>query len=227
MSEAKKALLLIGSGKINRSTSEVLGSYILTRLSERGYTHDTIFAHKLLKSDERMAEMLSLVSEADLVILAFPLYVDCLPYAVINALERIADDRRNNNVAKRQRFMAIINCGFPDSYHNDTALAICKQFARETGFDWVGALSMGGGEAISGRELAKAGRVAKYAIKSLDLAADSLANDELLPQKAIDLMAKRSIPRWLYVFIGGLSWKSMAKKFGVKNKLKAKPYQQT
>jgi hypothetical protein len=226
MSEPKQALLLVGSAKTRRSTSEVLGTYMIDKLGAGGYACRTIFTHKLLKSSEKMAEMLSAVAAADLIILTFPLYVDCLPYTVINALEHIAEFRRGRGHAKKQKLMVIINCGFPDSYHNDTAIAICEKFAGEAGFEWAGALSLSGGGVISGRELAKLGGLVRNVSKSLDLAADALIHDESLPQEAFSLMAKRLMPRWLYLFMANREWKQAAKKHGVRDKLKARPYQQ-
>jgi multimeric flavodoxin WrbA len=177
-----------------------------------------------MKPAENMTEFLSSVAEADLIILAFPLYIDCLPYTVINALEHIADDRRTRNITKKQSLTCVVNSGFVECYQNNTAVAICEQFAHEAGFNWVGGLALGGGGAISGRDLSKVGKPARFAVKSLDLAANALVNDKPVPREAIELMAKPPMPRWLYLFIANRIWKNMAKKYGTRKKLDAKPY---
>ena len=93
--------------------------------------------------------MLDAVDAADLVMLAFPLYVDSLPAPVMNALEHIAAHRASQAETKpHQLFAAISNCGFPEPDHNATALAICENFARLTYFNWAGSLALGAGEGM-------------------------------------------------------------------------------
>ena len=90
--------------------------------------------------------LLAAVDAADIVILAFPLYVDGLPYLVTQALEQIAARRAALQTdIRRPRFLAIANCGFPEVQHNATALAICRQFADEAGFALGGRAGAGRG----------------------------------------------------------------------------------
>ena len=79
-----------------------------------------------MRTEERTGELLAAVDRADLVILAFPLYVDSLPYLVTQALEQIAARRAGETDIRRPLFLAIANCGFPEVRHNATALAICR-----------------------------------------------------------------------------------------------------
>ena len=92
----------------------------------------------------------------DLVVLAFPLYVDSLPYLAIEALERIAAHRQAQPAPVRAAFLAIANCGFPEVRHNDTALAICEQFAAVASWRWCWWAGAGRGGAINGQPLARA-----------------------------------------------------------------------
>src|SRR3972149_2310639 len=106
--------------------------------------------------------------------LAFPLYIDSLPAPVIAALEKIASHRAGKPV--QQSFAAIANCGFPEANHNDTALAICAQFARQTELTWLGSLALGGGEGlVHGVPLNEMDGRALPLKNSLDLAAEALA----------------------------------------------------
>jgi hypothetical protein len=226
MNEAKQLLLLVGSAKQNRSTSEVLGTYIVDKLAERGFESETLFAHKILKSDEAKRKLLLSVSEADLMILAFPLYVDCLPYPVISVLELIAKNRQVGAGSKKQSLLCVVNCGFPEARQNDSAVAICGQFAREAGFEWLGGLALGAGEVISGRSLSEVKGQARNVIRSLDLAIEALADGKPVPEKAVDLIARPLVPRWLYLLLGGSRWKRESKQHGVREQLSARPYQE-
>jgi hypothetical protein len=226
MNGAKQLLLLVGSAKQNRSTSEVLGRYVVDKLAESGFESETLFAHKILKSDEDKHKLLLSVSRADLVVLAFPLYVDCLPYPVINALELIAGNRQAGAGSKKQSLLCVVNCGFPEARQNDTAVAICRQFAREAGFEWLGGLALGAGEVINGRSLSEVKGQARNVIRSLDLAIDALADGKPVPERAVDLMARPLVPRWLYLLLGGSRWKRESKQHGVRERLSARPYQE-
>ena len=90
MTSPKTALLLIGSPKpAGESSSESLGTYLLERLAERGIHTETHHVARAMRTEARTQELLYAVDHADLFILAFPLYVDSLPYLAIEALERI------------------------------------------------------------------------------------------------------------------------------------------
>lgn len=224
MSGPPQVLLLIGSAKRPRSTSESLGTYLLQRLAERGYATQTLFIYRSLATEAGRSTLLAAVDSAGLVVLATPLYVDSLPALVTRTLESIAEHHRACSTLEMQRLVAIVNCGFPEALHNDTALAICRRFAKETGFQWAGGLGLGGGEAINGRPLSKVKRMARNVIKSLDLAAENLARGEAISQEAVELMAKPFVPNWVYVWLGEWGWRRRAKKFGVQHQLDARPY---
>lgn len=220
----RRALLLVGSPRTRKSTSNSLGSYLFEQLSKQNIQTETIYIHTTMRSAERTKALLDAVDAADLVLLAFPLYVDSLPAPVIEALERIAAHQQGQ--ATRKLFAAIANCGFPEAHHNDTALAICATFARQSEFEWAGSLSLGAGEGmVHGEPLNEMdGRVLPLK-KALDLAAESLAKGEAIPQAAQDFIAKPFIPAWLYRLSGAFGWKQQAKRWGVENSLKKQPYQ--
>lgn len=224
MNRGKRVLLLVGSAKQTKSTSESTGTYLIDCLRSKGYETETLFAHKLLKSNS-WDILLSSTDRADIVVIAFPLYVDCLPYSVTISLEQIARHRQTRSEFKEQTLVCLVNCGYPEPSHNDTAIAICRQFAREAGFKWAGGLSLGGGEAINGQPLFSVKRMGRNVIKSLDLIADALAIGNPVPQEAIDSMAKPMMPKWVYLLMGGLRWKRDAKKNKVLKTMLDRPYQ--
>lgn len=226
MTQKGKALLLIGSAKMPHSNSESLGMYLLERLKERGFEVEPLFIHRSLKSDNGISSLIEAVDRADLIILASPLYIDSLPYLVTRALELIGEDRRKKERVRAQRFTCIINCGFPEAQHTDPALAICRKFTAETGFTWAGGIGLGGGESLNAKHLKELGGMVRNIVKSLDLAADAMSQGKDIPQEAVKLMTKPIIPRWLYVFFGGMGWKKRAKKHGARKKLYERPYEE-
>ncbi|MCW3999916.1 MAG: NAD(P)H-dependent oxidoreductase [Candidatus Bathyarchaeota archaeon] len=219
---SKKALLFIGSPHGFNSSSNSLGTYLLDKLQSGGYETSKIHAQAAIHNKEKQAEMLSQVADSDILILAFPLYVDSLPAGLILALEKIAEDRKNGAAAKHTRVLAIVNNGFPDAKQNATAIAICKQFANEVGYEWAGGLTMGAGAMINGMPLEKAPMI-KNIKKSLDLTAKSLLEGSTVPEEAMQLMAKPVMPNFIMTRIANMGWKNMAKPYGNQKKLRDRP----
>jgi len=83
MNKNENVLLLVGSPKNSSSTSAALGDYLTLRLEELGSSIEKEYIYKLIRKEEGQKKILSMVDNTDLIILAFPLYVDCLPAGVI------------------------------------------------------------------------------------------------------------------------------------------------
>lgn len=224
MTSGKHALLLIGSPRGKRSTSESLGSYFLEQLDKKNIETQTLHIQKSLRTDEGREKLLSQVSHSDIIILVFPLYVDTLPAPVIETMELILEHHKSGEVSKKSRLVAIVNSGFPEPEHSNIALANCKIFCTDAGIEWAGGLRTGGGEAISGRPLGEVRGMARKVIKALDLTAESLSKGELVPKEALELTSKPIIPKWLYLFAGTRGWKTKAKKNGASKRIYDTPY---
>ncbi len=219
----RRALLLVGSPRTRKSSSASLGEYLFEQMNQRGVETETIYLYTSLNSHERMEKLYAALDAADLVVLAFPLYVDSLPAPVISALEKIALHRAQNPTSAR--FAAIANCGFPEAHQNATALAVCAEFARSAGFEWMGSLALGGGQGmVNGTPLKELDGRAIPIRSALDLAAEALVKGSPIPETARAMLAKLSIPNWLYKFFGGWGWKQTAKRYGAQNRLRSRPY---
>jgi hypothetical protein len=227
MSEQKKALLLVGSAKPEgQSTSESLGGYLLEGIAAHGWQTEKLLLHRSLRTPERTEALLAAVDAADLVILAFPLYVDTLPYLATRVLERIADSspspRRRGGRGERS-FLAIVNCGFPEAEQCDTVLAICREFAAAAGMKWAGGLALGAGGAVNGRPLAQAGGMARNVVAALDQAAEALAAGEPIPPGVEALMREPMMPKRLYTLMGNMGWVLTARRHRTVRRLAARP----
>ena len=234
---SRNALLIVGSPKTrSASTSAVLGGYLMDRLAERGWNTKIIKLKAGLQRESGQAELLSAVDRSDLMIFAFPLYVDTLPFLMTKALELIAEHRSVKGFRKPLILSAISNNGFPESYQNAPALAICRRFAMETGMAWAGGLALGAGEALSSGVSLTGPRNGRppvsHVIEALDLSAEALNEGSAIPEKAAALMARNPIPflpfgawRWIYMKGGSRSWNKQAAAFGVsKEAMLARPY---
>lgn len=213
-----RALLIVGSPKVKESsTSAVLGGRVRDGLAQRGWETETLKLKAGLRQDAGRAELLSAADRADLLILAFPLYIDSPPILVGEALRTIAENRRTQPEPRRQRLAVIVNNGFPEAFQNNAAVAICRQFAVQNGIAWAGALAMGAGEAISsGAPLAEAspsGLPTGHAVRALDEAAASLAEGQPVSVQAATGIAAVPIPgmpfeawRGMFIQTAGQHW---------------------
>lgn len=224
MLEHKNVLLLVGSPKKAKSSSDSLGSYLLNKLCEKGYSTNKIHILSSQKNSDTTQKLLESVDSSDIIILCFPLYVDSLPSSVIKTFELIAAHREKNTTDKKQSIIAIVNSGFPETLHGKLSLDICKCFANTVGFQWMGGLVFGGGGVIAGQPLEKLGGMVRNVVKSLDITAEAICTDTPIPHEAVNLMENHVIPLWFYVFMATRGWKKHAKKFGSKKQLYARPY---
>lgn len=212
MTEAKTAILLVGSPKgLARSTGSRRGSVLLDALQDRGFATAKVHMHAALGSEEGRTDLLKKVAGANLVILAAPLYVDSLPAPVIGALEHLHSHRRSLGEVKR--FVALLNCGFPEASHNATATDICRMFVQAMGWTWAGGLSMGG-----------TGLTGEILQRVMTQAAEALARGEPLPEGSVTLAAKPRMKTWLYILRGNLMWRRLARKQRAQRNLSARPY---
>ncbi|MBD3193713.1 MAG: hypothetical protein GF317_01560 [Candidatus Lokiarchaeota archaeon] len=224
MSKLKNVLILIGSPKGPSSTSKALADYLVSELNNFGLKSKTAYLHRMVFREKKQQEFLTLINKSDLIILSFPLYVDSFPAPVIKAMELISNNKDILSPLSEKNFIAISNCGFPESKQIDTVIDMCKLFCEKVGFYWKGGLELGGGAFIRGRPLEDIGGMAQNLRESLQIAAEKLANGEEIPQKARDLFSEPNIPTKIYKMMGNLGWRMQG--LGNKNmfNLKQKPY---
>ena len=228
--QKRKALLLIGSPKGKNSASRAIGGRLLQKLEAAGLGTEEMTVLTALQSTENLHRLHKAVDAADLVIVAFPLYVDQLPAPLVQALELVAERRKGSPGVTPyagplvQKLAVIVQCGFFETRQNQPAVDIMRQFAREAGFEWAGALAIGLGGALRGKRLEKAGGMVRNAVKALDRAAASLASGGNILDETAALMAKPMMPIWFYLFMANFGMKSQAKKHGARKKIHARPY---
>ncbi|MGD0974213.1 MAG: NAD(P)H-dependent oxidoreductase [Candidatus Korobacteraceae bacterium] len=229
---ARRALLIVGSPKVKRpSTSGVLGGYLLERLKQNGWETQSSTLRAGLRREEEQAKLLTAVDTANLLILAFPLYIDSLPFLMTKALQVITKHRLENPNRLPQSVVAISNNGFIEAHQNNVALAICHQFAKQSQIAWAGALAMGAGEALSSGQPLRP-PLARYAIKALSITADALSKGHSVPHEAATLIGKSPFPtvlwRWLFARVGTSTFQRQASANGLSRKqMVDRPYAQS
>jgi len=213
----QRILMLVGSPKgLEKSNSARLGRRVADELERLGWTSEAIHAHQVVKTEAGTTELLAAVDRADALLFVSPLYVDSLPAPAIRALEAIAEHRRDLPVGPMPRFAAILNCGFVEPSHNDTCQRILRRFAEQARFDWMAGISLG-----------VSGQTPKRIRTALEILVEAINLELLLSDQVEALTRKPLMPRWLYMLGGNAMWRRVAKKNGVRNRLRDRPYAPT
>jgi NAD(P)H-dependent FMN reductase len=220
------ALLLVGSPKPGRSASRSFGEAVLQRLDARGATTRVERVTPVLRSAAALASRLEDIAWADLVVLSFPVYVDSLPAPVTRLLEAWADAAPGSTppASEPKRLAVLTQCGFPEAHQCATAVEVCREFCREVGVRWAGALTFGTGGALEGRAVERSplARVAG----AFDDAADALMAGREIPDHVRSALAKPIARSWIYTWFGGLGWWWLARKRGNRQPLRLRRYVQ-
>lgn len=218
-------LLLVGSPKQRASASRSFGNALMTRLAARGAQTREARVTPSFQSPDAMRRLLDDIAWSDLVVLSFPLYVDALPAPVVRMFEAWADAAATADSPLRStRLAALTQCGFPETRHCAPALDICRSFCRETGVSWAGGLAFGMGGAIDGRPVEKSPLA--RALPAFDEAADALMAGRQIPASAVELVGRRLVPNWVYVWFGGIGWWWLARRRGAREPLRLRRYAQ-
>ncbi len=224
MTQAKNIIILIGSPRGKKSTSTSIANYLQTRLKARNVEIKMYWLIHPMQDEQKIGEMLESIENADIIVLTVPLYIDSEPYLTIQALELIS--KRRKEVKQNDiQFIVIVNSGFPEPAHNNTAILIYKKFASTVNFNWVGSLSIGSGEALLGSKgvlLEECGKMAEKVRFHLDKIAVALKKGERYSDEIVCMIPTfffKWYAKWLgriMLLIGNRIWKNRVKKLGKK-----------
>ena len=219
------AILVASARAPGSSTSESLARYFGEQLQRGGAEVQVVPATAFARDAANAGRAARQLADADVLVVASPLYFDSLPYLGVLALEQVRDARRAHPVRRPARLVGLLNCGFPEPEQLRFALALLREFARDAGYCFAGALPVGGGEAIHGRPLDDTGGMTRHQRAALDSAAASLASGAMVPEAASAQAAQLFIPAPLFRLAGWWGWRTQAHAHHLRGKdLRAAPF---
>ncbi|MCA2997033.1 MAG: NAD(P)H-dependent oxidoreductase [Rhodocyclaceae bacterium] len=219
------AILIASARAPGTSTSEALANYFRQQLEREGATVQIVSATAFARDPTTAHRAATQLSEANILVVAAPLYVDSLPYLGVLALEQVNKIRSSDVTRQPARLVGVLNCGFPEPEQMRFALALLHEFAIEAGYTWAGALPVGGGESIHGRALDSLGGMTRQLRHALDTSAAALSAGSVIPQAASEEASSMFIPAPLYRLVGWWGWRSQARVNGLRVKdLRARPF---
>ena len=216
----RRVLTIVGSAKpTGSSLSEHVAGALEARLVARGWTAERVHVQRAVKlGREGAPSLVDAAARADLLVLAAPVYVDCLPSLVLAALGHLADAALPRSTV----MLPIIQCGFPEIEHTALAVEVAWRAAREAGLGWAGHLAAGGdavwhGPLDEGKKRPQA--------EALDRVASALDAGEPVPPEAIERLGASHVPAAVYRTLGNVGWVATAMKEGLEPwKLGRRPF---
>lgn len=213
-----KIVAIIGSTKPSKSSSAAVVEHLAYSLGT------AIPAYRAAELSKAPDALLNEILRADVVLVAFPLYWNCLPAALLEALIRL-EAVAAKAITPLPKVYAVCNSGVWEAEDNATALRVVRNFCARSGLTWRYGVGIGGGALIGGdrRSIKKHGPTKKLHAALAVLGADILMGGS---QASKDVLVRPGIPRFLYCWVGNAVLLSMAWKNGALRKLGAKPYEE-
>lgn len=203
-------VLINGSPKGEKSCSKELLEIFKSELEKENNVYEISILDKRIKDEDKF----HIVSNCDNIVIAFPLYVDCLPSTVIKFLEGFEKYTKDNNIKCDSRLYCIVNCGFYEGIQNRQALKVVKNFTQHIDkIKYDGGIGIGTGPFIYGSSsIPWEAKIKASVRKEIDKLIDAIKNDESINK---DLFTEANMNKRLYIQAGNFGWISS----GFKNKV--------
>ncbi len=223
----KNIVFIQASPKINEpAVSQMFLEMAMDKFDESVFNKEYINVRQSI-SRHTQNNAFELLSRADAIIMAFPLYFFCLPGMLMSFLQDYSKFHQENNLQNNKtRIYAIVNCGFPEPQINLEAVRVIESFSRHIGSDFRFGIQIGGGPMMLSPHVMKAPFL-KSTAQSLDKAfsviAADVADENQISEKYINI--EFNFSRRIYFFMAEKGWTSLAKRNGLsKKELYKKPY---
>lgn len=136
-----KLAIFNGSPRNKGSNSKILIDHFL-----KGYGNvrqDVVPIHYLANT-KKIDEGLKIFSEAEIIILIFPLYTDCMPSIVKEFFEKLVEQKD----LKTKSIGFIVQSGFPEAIHSVYVERYLQKFTKRLHYEYLGTVIKGGVEGI-------------------------------------------------------------------------------
>lgn len=200
-----KITLINGSPKAQDSASQCILDDLKPLLSNQEIA-EIHFKKPLIEEKDK-----EVLINSDVLIFAFPLYVDSVPSHVLSCLREMEDLLKSRHIY----VYGIVNNGFYEGTQNAPALEVLKHWTHRTGLIWGQGVGVGSGGMLTATKNTPLGKGPK---RSLGKAFHSSANNILENRSDDNLYVNANFPRFLYKFMAEVGWNRQGKKNGLEVK---------
>lgn len=204
-----KLAFINGSPKAKDSASESVLKTLIKLFAANHMISEYNFRTPQLDNKE-----IEQIAECNVIVVAFPLYVDGIPSHLISCLykmETFFKANPNHNI----KVYALANCGFYEGNQNLAALEMVKNWCEKAGISWGQGIGIGGGGMLSMLSNIPEGQGPK---KNLCLALKNLANNISTNSSAENIFISPNFPRFAYKIGGDAGWRQQIKSNGLRRK---------
>ena len=203
-----KIALINGSPKLRHTSSGILLNSIKPKLQDNSI-EEFCFRTREINSDD-----LEKISKCNIILFAFPLYVDGIPSHLLRCLyqmEKYFGSNINNDIL----VYTIVNAGFYEGRQAGIAIEMMKNWAEKAKLNWGQGIGIGGGGMMS---MIKDSTETKGKMKDVHIALTHLAKNILACKSADEIFTSPGIPKIAYIIGGNMGWRQAAKKYSLKAK---------
>ncbi|MGB4589014.1 MAG: hypothetical protein WBI17_07250 [Clostridiaceae bacterium] len=204
-----KIALINGSPKMKKSASE----YILTSLKSLLPDELEFSEFKFNFTSLSNADLIE-ITDSDLMIFAFPLYVDGIPSHLLRCLHQL-ETYLNTNKVKKIRVYAIVNCGFYEGHQARIALDLMKNWCSRARLEWGQGIGIGGGGFLASFE---GNSKDQGPLKSLWDALKNMAVNIAEQHENENIYTVPNFPKLIYTLGGNMGWHKQIKENGLRRK---------
>ncbi|MEQ8197815.1 MAG: hypothetical protein ABRQ27_07405 [Clostridiaceae bacterium] len=201
----RRIALINGSPKMKNSASacilEVLKKYL---------DNDNIAEYNLRLPQTQDIEE---ICEREILVFAFPLYVDGVPSNLLNCLYQLEQHLKNKHA--ETVVYAIANCGFYEGKQSSIALDMMENWCIKSNVRWGQGIGIGGGGMMP---MLNGKSAEKGPMKNTAAALKELANHIQEEKSAENLYVSPNFPRILYKMAAEMGWRQQIRANGLKRK---------
>jgi multimeric flavodoxin WrbA len=201
-----KAALINGSPKAKGSNSEYLLAE-LKKLITNDYETEVFHINQCLHSQEALESIYT----CDVLVVAFPLYVDGVPSHMLHFLEKMESSFQSKE-KKAITVYAVANCGFYEGEQTGLSLQMIEAWCKKAGLVWGQGVGAGAGEMLGSLQSVPIGHGPK---KNLGRALDALVKNMLHCTSGDNLFISPNFPRFAFKLCAHIMWRSQAKVNGL------------
>lgn len=190
-----KKLLLINGSVRKKGTSYSFANSLMALSNQLGHSAEILQVMDYFEGKENFEALSKKVTEADVIGIIAPIYVDTLPYPDIWFLEQL--ERLMKLQLKDKGLFSIGQCGFPDDTRCEPIGDMCKLFALDMEMHWLGGLNYGGGPLINGASLETLGKRGEKITKGFKMALEEMLKGNEIPD-SVQKMISLNMPKFLF-----------------------------
>lgn len=202
-----KIALINGSPKFKSSASGNILELLKSKLQDKNIIEEYLFRTTEISNDD-----LEQISKCNVIVFAFPLYVDGIPSQLLRCLYQM-EKYLSSNISKEIYVYTIVNIGFYEGKQAAIAIEMMKNWTEKANIKWGQGIGIGGGGMMS---MLDKSTDSQGPMKSVHNAFTAFANNILLCKSSDEIYTSPGIPRIVYKIGGEMGWRQAAKKNGLK-----------